>query len=272
MAEGSLIKVEEGADGVWTITINRPAALNSLTRPMMVDLAAAFARLGADERVRVIVLTGAGRAFCAGVDLTAAQSVFQGDVKNEAEDPVVQMERCKVPIIGAINGHAVTAGFEIALACDVLIASTAAVFVDTHCRFGIFPSWGLSQKLPRMIGANCARHVSLAASPVTADMAARWGLVSAVVPPEQLLPEAYGVATKIAKNHRALVGLYKAVLNDGLSLPLGEGRKLEKERAHEYYSTMKPEDFAAMQKFVAGRSKGASKGSGGQPSPARARL
>eukprot|EP00850_Spirogloea_muscicola_P017886 SM000158S02018 [mRNA] locus=s158:124750:126027:+ [translate_table: standard] len=253
-SSGDLILVcEAGDNGVATITINRPKALNALTRPMMVDLAQAFKRLGRDSRVKAIILTGAGRAFSAGVDLTAAQSVFKGDVKNPEEDPVVQMELCRVPIIGAINGHAITAGFEIALACDILIASTEAKFADTHCKFGIFPSWGLSQKLPRLIGANRAREVSLTALPLDASMAERWGLVSRMVQPSQLMPTARSIATTIAGNHQEMVLRYKAVLNDGLALPLGDGRQLEKECAHEYYTSMKPEEFEKMQSFIAGR-------------------
>lgn len=104
----------------------------------MVRLARQINALGKDESVRVIVLTGSGRAFCSGVDLTAAEEVFKGDVKDVETDPVAQMEQCQKPIIGAINGFAVTAGFEIALACDILIASKRAKFMDTHSRCVVF--------------------------------------------------------------------------------------------------------------------------------------
>ena len=120
--------------GVAFVTINRPKQLNSLTRAMMVDLARAFKSLDADDSVRVIVLTGSGRAFCSGVDLTAAEEVFKGEVKDVETDPVAQMERCRKPIIGAIAGFAVTAGFEIALACDMLVAVKGTKFIDTHAR------------------------------------------------------------------------------------------------------------------------------------------
>lgn len=105
---------------------------------MMGDLAKAIKSLDSDNSVRVIVLSGSGRAFCSGVDLTAAEDVFKGDVKDVETDPVAQMERCKKPIIGAINGFAVTAGFEIALACDLLVASKEAKFMDTHARWSFF--------------------------------------------------------------------------------------------------------------------------------------
>lgn len=133
-----LILVTREPDGVATVTINRPVSLNSLTRPMMVDLAQAFNTLGKDDSVRVIILSGSGRAFCSGVDLTAAEQVFKGDVKDKEVDPVFQMEQCPKPIIGAINGFAITAGFEIALACDMLVATKGAAFIDTHARFLFF--------------------------------------------------------------------------------------------------------------------------------------
>ena len=133
-----LIVVTREPDGIATVTINRPASLNSLTRSMMVDLAKAFKALGKDESVRVIIVSGSGRAFCSGVDLTAAQQIFKGDVKDPEVDPIFQMEQCPKPIIGAINGVAITAGFEIALACDILVAAKGAAFIDTHARFSSF--------------------------------------------------------------------------------------------------------------------------------------
>lgn len=139
-----LILVNREPDGVAYVTINRPKSLNSLTRQMMTDLARAFKSLDADGSVRVIILCGFGRAFCSGVDLTSAEDVFKGDVKDVESDPVAQMERCKKPIIGAINGFAVTAGFEIALACDILVASKDAKFMDTHARFSFLLFHSLS--------------------------------------------------------------------------------------------------------------------------------
>lgn len=134
-----LILVNREPNGVALVTINRPGSLNSLTRPMMVDLAQAFKALDRDESVRVIILTGSGRSFCSGVDLTAAEDVFKGDVKDPDGDPVLQMNRCRKPIIGAIRGFAVTAGFEIALACDILVAAKGSKFIDTHARFHSIP-------------------------------------------------------------------------------------------------------------------------------------
>lgn len=247
-----LILVNRHPNGVALITINRPGSLNSLTRPMMVDLAQAFKKLDRDDSVRVIILTGSGRSFCSGVDLTAAEDVFKGDVKDPESDPVVQMELCRKPIIGAIRGFAVTAGFEIALACDILVAAKGSKFIDTHarfvpfiritnrlfgfwtrplrvcCRFGIFPSWGLSQKLSRIIGVNKAREVSLTASPLTAEVAEKLGFVNHVVEDSELLKKSREIADAIVKNNEDLVLRYKAVINDGIKLDLGRALSLEK--------------------------------------------
>ncbi|KAM7463155.1 hypothetical protein LguiA_031276 [Lonicera macranthoides] len=249
-----LIQVRRDPDGIAYVTINRPKLLNSLTRPMMVDLARAFKSLDADDSVRAVILSGSGRAFCSGVDLTSAEDVFKGDVKDVETDPVAQMERCRKPIIGAIGGFAVTAGFEIALACDVLVASKGAKFMDTHARFGIFPSWGLSQKLSRIIGPNRAREVSLTATPITAEQGERWGLVNHIVEATELLKKAREIAEAMIKNNHDLVLRYKSVVNDGLKLDLQHALLLEKERAHDYYNGMTKEQFKKMKEFISGRS------------------
>ncbi|XP_077218459.1 enoyl-CoA hydratase/isomerase A [Tasmannia lanceolata] len=249
----ALIRIDRNPSGIVVITINRPKALNSMTRAMMVDLAGAFKRFEADDSVKVIVITGSGRAFCSGVDLTAAEDVFKGDLNDPEADPVCQMERCRKPIIGAIGGFAITGGFELALACDILIAGKDAKFIDTHAKFGIFPSWGLSQKLSRIIGPNRAREVSLTAMPITAEVAEKWGLVSHVVEGSELLKKAQQVAEAIIKNNQDMVLKYKSVINDGLKLDLGHALSLEKERAHNYYDGMTKEQFQMMQKFISGR-------------------
>ncbi|GMJ09965.1 ENOYL-COA HYDRATASE 2, enoyl-CoA hydratase/isomerase A [Hibiscus trionum] len=249
-----LILVIREPDGIATVTINRPASLNSLTQLMITDLAHAFKVLGRDESVRVIVLTGSGRAFCSGLDLTAAEQIFKADMKGNESDPVSHMEQCPKPIIGAINGAAVTAGFEIALACDILVAAEGTKFIDTHTRFGIVPSWGLSQKLARIIGPNKAREVSLTAKPLTAEEAQKLGFVNYVVPETELMKKAREIAAAIAKNNHEIVIRYKSMINEGFKLDLHQALALEKERAHKFYRIMTTEQFEKMKNFVAIRS------------------
>ncbi|MED6130370.1 hypothetical protein PIB30_000266 [Stylosanthes scabra] len=223
------ILINREPNGVATVTINRPGSLNSLTGTMILDLAQAFKALDQDHSVRVIILTGSGRSFCSGIDLTAAEDVFKSEeMKDPESNPVIQMDRCRKPIIGAIKGFTVTAGFEISLACDILVAAKGSKFIDTHARFGIFPSWGLSQKLSRIIGPNKAREVSLTAMPLTAEAAERLGLVNHVVEDGEVLKKSREIAEAIIKNNHDLVLRYKSVINDGIKLDLRHALSLEK--------------------------------------------
>ena len=156
--------IDKHPAGYAVLTLNRPQAMNALSRDLMAALADTVDALEADPAVRVLVLTGAGRAFCAGLDLkelgSGSGTLGRGDSGVADKDPVAALGRFTGPVIGAINGAAVTGGFELALACDVLYAGTSARFADTHARIGIAPAWGLSQKLPRAIGPYRAREVS----------------------------------------------------------------------------------------------------------------
>ena len=168
--------------GVTVVVIDSPKTVNAITQGMLLALAKAFRELRVDRSVKCVVLTATGRrAFSTGIDLRDAERVFKMDESRVDDDIVHQMELCPFPIVGAINGVAINAGFELALACDVLLASPRASFRDTHATFGILPSWGLSQKLARIVGANVARMTSLAASPLAATDAHRCGLVNLVV-------------------------------------------------------------------------------------------
>ncbi len=150
-------------------------------------------------------------------------------------DPYLAMSSVTYPIIGAINGYAITGGFEIALACDMLIAGESAVFHDTHAKFGLMPSWGLSQKLPRIVGINRARESALSAKRIDSKTALEWGLVNRVVPDKELLPVCLQLAKDITANHPVLVKNYKQVINDGMKLPFGDALKLEADRVCSLY-------------------------------------
>ena len=223
-------------DAVATVTLNRPEAMNALSRALRAELAAAMRDLAADGGVRAIVLTGAGtRAFTAGLDLKElgadTGNLGAANAESADENPVKAIELCPQPVIGAINGVAITGGFEVALACDILIASTNARFADTHARVGILPGWGLSQKLSRMIGIARAKELSLTGNFLGAEAARDWGLVNRVVAPEELLPAAQALARDIASADPAMVRRYKTLIDDGYALPLGEGLALEQARS-----------------------------------------
>jgi len=246
--------------GYAVLTLNRPTALNALSRALMAHLSEAIDALQADPVVRVLILTGAGKAFCAGLDLkelgSGRSAVGGREGAVDANDPVSALARFRGPVIGAINGAAVTGGFELALACDVLLASPQARFADTHARVGIAPGWGLSQRLSRAIGIYRAREVSLTGNWVSAEQAAAWGFVNRVVPVEQLLDAARALAGDMLSCVPEMLLRYKAVINDGFALPFGEGMKLEKQRSREYNAAVGAAAIEARREGVRARNRG----------------
>lgn len=224
-----LVTVER--DGpVAVVTMNRPEAMNALSSALRAELAAAMVEVDADDTIRAVVLTGAGtRAFTAGLDLKelGVAGLGAANAETPAANPVKAIEQCRKPVIGAINGVAITGGFEVALACDVLIASDNARFADTHARVGIMPGWGLSQKLSRMIGISRAKELSLSGNFLDAQTACQWGLVNRVVSAEDLLPTAKKLAADIASADPAMIAAYKHLIDGGFALPFGEAMVLE---------------------------------------------
>lgn len=223
-------------DGVATVTLNRPEAMNALSKALRADLAAAMRAVAADDGIRAIVLTGASeRAFTAGLDLKElgadTSNLGAANATSAEENPVKAIELCPQPVIGAINGVAITGGFEVALACDIRIASTNARFADTHARVGVMPGWGLSQKLSRLVGIGRAKELSLTGNFLDAETACAWGLVNRVVAPEDLLPTAQALARDIASADPSMICAYKALIDDGYALPFGAAMALEQERS-----------------------------------------
>lgn len=236
-----LLVTHEGA--VALVTMNRPEAMNALSLELRILMAAAFRDLGRSESIRAIVLTGAGdRAFTAGLDLReigAGAGVAFDDSHNAPEnDPVAALTGCGKSVIAAVNGVAATGGFEIALACDFMIASTAARFADTHVKVRVMPGWGLSQRLPRRIGIARARQMSFTGAFIDAQTALAWGLVNEVVAPERLLPRAMEIAAAIAAQDPEMVVRYRAMIDDGMALPLDEALALETQRARAFNDTI----------------------------------
>ncbi|MBI5506107.1 MAG: enoyl-CoA hydratase [Deltaproteobacteria bacterium] len=250
----------ERRDGVATVTLNRPGKLNSLSRQLRDAFVQTLAALADDDTVDVVILTGTGRAFCAGLDLKelGGESATPGSQDDDRErenvvagaDVVRAVENFPGPVIGAINGFAITGGFELALACDVLLASSQARFADTHARVGILPGWGLSQKLSRTIGIYRAKELSLSGNYLSAEQALEWGLVSRVVAPEQLLDTARALAHDMRSCPRDVVRAYKRLIDEGYETDLGHALALENEHSRAHMRSVSSEQIRARRAAV----------------------
>jgi enoyl-CoA hydratase len=208
------------AGGVAVLTLDRPGRRNELDAQLLDDLRAALAAADADQAAAVIVLTGAGEHFCGGLDLDRMADPTDGAAIAErvfadwrAWPPVAK------PVIGAINGPAERGGLELVLQCDVLLASERATFADTHAALGVVPALGLTALLARAVGRGWALRMSLSGEPVTAAEAARIGLVTEVVPHDELLPAALRLAEAIARNVptavRSVLATYRGAADAG---------------------------------------------------------
>jgi enoyl-CoA hydratase len=235
----------ESQEGIATITLNRPHAKNALSRALTKALTAAIETASEDDEVRVLILTGAGNAFCAGVDLKEFGQLTDDSAESESPNCWRAMDACPKPIIGAVNGPAITGGFEIALACDLLIASTNARFADTHGRVGVLPGAGLSQRLPRAIGLYRAKYLSLTGNFLSAEQAAEWGLVSHVVPDAELMTTARQIAEDMLGVVPHMLPAVKAMIDDGFDTTFGEGMQIEAIRSVEQIRKMKPQKAAS---------------------------
>lgn len=248
MDDTALVLTEVDPSGFAVVTLNRPQAMNALSRSLMAQLADTVDALDADPAVRVLILTGAGRAFCAGLDLkelgAGAARLGGGERGVAAKDPVAALGRFRGPVIGAINGAAVTGGFELALACDVLLASPEARFADTHARVGLASGWGLSQKLSRAVGIYRANELSLSGRWLGAAEADAWGLVNRVVPAGRLLDEAKALAREMLGAIPEMLVAYKATIRDGYALAFADAMRLEAERARAHNAAV---DAAAIE-------------------------
>ncbi|HEV2527239.1 MAG TPA: enoyl-CoA hydratase-related protein [Thermomicrobiales bacterium] len=211
------MSIDVARDGaIATITFNRPEALNAFDQVSLGDLLRQLRRLGADQSVRVIILTGAGeRAFAAGADIKAMAEMNVGAARafGALGQSVTQaIASTSQPVIAAVRGFAFGGGCEIALACDLRLAATDAVFAQPEVSLGIPPGWGATQRLPRLVGPGMAAELILTGRRVQADEALRIGLVNRVHEPDDLLPAANDLARKIAANGRMAVASSKQAM------------------------------------------------------------
>jgi len=248
----------ERRDEIAVVTLDRPQAMNALSRELRGALARAFEDLQADPGTGAIVLTGAGRAFCAGIDLKELSNEATSGIGDE--NMIEAIRAFEGPVIGAVNGFAITGGFELALACDLLIASPDARFADTHARVGILPGWGLSQILPRLIGEFRAKEISLTGNFVDAERACAWGIVNRIVPADELVPAAVTLAADMLScDRRSMLG-YKKLIDDGMGMNFADAMKMEARRSAEDAASVTAESIAIRRDAV--RDRGRTQGAG----------
>ena len=237
----------EISEGVAVISLNRPEVRNALNSQILRAIPEVIASLEENPEVDVLVLTGTDPAFCAGLDLRELGDTG-GNIEPEAQSSMSKgpfPERTK-PLIGAINGVAVTGGLELALACDFLIASDRAQFADTHARVGVMPGWGLSVLLPQAIGVRRSREMSLTGNYVGAELAASWGLVNRDVPHEDLIGTVLELAADIRSNNQQGVRQMLQTYESTTSVTLEEGWDVEAKMGREWLrvTNFRPEDVA----------------------------
>src|ERR1700691_864752 len=214
-------------DGVATVTLNRPEKLNALNRQMRGQFCRVMQELGADPTVAVVILTGAGRAFSGGLDLNELGA--EGLRETGGVTFISVVERMEAPVIAAFNGYAVTGGFELALACDIIVAAETAQFADTHARAGVMPGGGMSARLPRAGGVRKAKELSLTGNYLHARDAERLGLVNRVVAADQLMAAAGELAHQILGADQRVVRQMKRLINLATEAPLGDGLRIEQD-------------------------------------------
>lgn len=227
---------------VRTLTLNRPQSRNALSAALRDQFFGALAEAETDDGVDVIIVTGADPVFCAGLDLKELGG------QTALPDISPRWPALTKPVIGAINGAAVTGGLELALYCDILIASEHARFADTHARVGLLPTWGLSVRLPQKVGVGLARRMSMTGDYLSAADALRAGLVTEVVAHDQLLPAARGVAASIVGNNQDAVRALLASYHHIDDAQIGGGLWLEAAAARQFRTS--GDDIAANREAV----------------------
>lgn len=227
--------IYEKGEGIAWITLNRPEAMNALTPDMLRELREAMILAEKDAEVRVVVVTGAGRAYCAGLDLKALGA---GKIEKGAVGPLVDVpahaliqtvRNLSKPVIAMVNGACITGGLELSINFDLIVASENASFGDTHARWGLRPSWGLSQTFPRRMGMIKAKELSFTARLFSAREAEQLGLVNRVVPADKLKQEVKALAEGIMKNSAEAIAAIKTLYNKGMAMTEADGWKFEAE-------------------------------------------
>ncbi len=223
----------QAANGIGRIILNRPEAMNAITPTMLKELKTAVLEAGKDKEAGVIVLTGSGKAFCAGVDLKALgdRTLTRGKVGDILDIPARELINAirSVPkvVIALVNGFAFTGAVEIILACDLVIASEVAKIGDTHAKWGLRPTWGMSARLPRRVGFLKAKELSFTADAITGKEAERIGLANQAVPADKLEEALQTMVKKITANSPQSIQAYKQLYNSNENMALDKSLELE---------------------------------------------
>jgi enoyl-CoA hydratase len=218
----------EKEENIAVITFNRPDAMNALNNQTRAEFAAAIAEVAADDGIKVLILTGSGKAFVAGSDIKefSQTTPYVAHNINRLGEMVEKLEK---PVIAAVNGFCLGGGCEIAMGCDIIIASDKAKFGQTEINIGIIPGGGGTQRLPRLIGVCKAKELIYTGDIISAEEAFRLGLVNRVVPMDELMPAAKELAKKIATKSAAALKLAKTAISRGMRTNLESGLKYEYE-------------------------------------------
>ena len=227
-------------DAIARLTFNRPDRLNSFTDAMHAEVRDALARVAADRSVRVLLLTGAGRGFCAGQDL-ADRAVAPGEapvdlgasIERNYKPLVLALRQLQAPVVCAVNGVAAGAGANIALACDIVVAARSASFIQAFCKIGLVPDSGGTFILPRLVGPARAMGLAMLGEPLPAEQAEAWGLIWRCVEDDALMAEAGALAAHLASQPTRGLGLTKRALHASAGNTLDEQLELERELQRE---------------------------------------
>lgn len=223
----------EVIDGVGLLTLNRPDKLNAFNDQLHLDIADALGLVEGDDKIRTLVITGAGRGFCSGADLSArldSSTTNAGDALDRHYHPRLRRLRAlKKPVIAAVNGPAAGAGMSLALSCDIVLAAQSATFIQAFTRIGLVPDAGSTYFLPRLIGTARAKGLTMLAEALTAAQAEAWGLIWKAVPDDQLMPEAMAMARKLAQGPTFALGRTKTAIDASLGNDLDTQLGLERD-------------------------------------------
>ena len=221
------------------ITLNRPERHNSICQDLLVNLYNALDEVARNDGLKVAIITGNGKSFCSGIDLSVIGKDDLLDPRGDGKDMPDVFASCRKPIIGAINGATITGGFELAMHCDFLIASENARFIDSHAKVGIHPGWGMTQLLQRSVGQRMAKQLSFTCRPLSAADALRCGLVNEVVPPAELIPRARQIAQDICGVNYEILMQMKTLIEKQNEMSFNDAFRCERAGFKEFIERVK---------------------------------